>query len=250
MPKAFVHGNPETSAIWRYLIAALHERGISDTVTLSPPGFGAPTPPGWDATQVAYRDWLVGQLEDLGGNVDLVGHDWGAGHTFGVLAERPDLLRSWAADCAGLCHPDYVWHDAAQAWQTPELGEEMVASMVGGPRGERAEVFESFGMPADVAADVAAGLDEETGRCVLALYRSAAQPALADLGQRLRTTDRRPGLVFMATEDHYAGTAGQAAEVAAWLGAPVVTLENLGHWWMFAGADQAADALITHWENA
>ena len=36
---------------------------------------------------------------------------------------RPDLVRSWATDCAGLAHPDYVWHDMAQAWQTPEVGE-------------------------------------------------------------------------------------------------------------------------------
>ena len=42
----FVHGNPETAAIWDPLIAAL---GRDDVVALSPPGFGAPTPDGWAA---------------------------------------------------------------------------------------------------------------------------------------------------------------------------------------------------------
>ena len=42
------------------------------------------------------------------------------------------------ADCAGLLHPDYVWHDAAQAWQTPEVGEQAIAAMFGMPVQQRA----------------------------------------------------------------------------------------------------------------
>ena len=36
MTKVFVHGNPETSAIWGPLVDALSERGIDDVVLLSP----------------------------------------------------------------------------------------------------------------------------------------------------------------------------------------------------------------------
>ena len=43
----FVHGVPETAAIWDPLIAAL---GRDDVVALSPPGFGAPVPEGFEAT--------------------------------------------------------------------------------------------------------------------------------------------------------------------------------------------------------
>ncbi|MGI9589822.1 MAG: alpha/beta hydrolase, partial [Myxococcota bacterium] len=46
MTRAFVHGNPETSALWRGLFDALRARGIDDLVALSPPGFGAPLPQG------------------------------------------------------------------------------------------------------------------------------------------------------------------------------------------------------------
>ena len=128
--KVFVHGNPETADIWSPLIVELRLRGIDNVVTLSPPGFGAPVPEKWNATIIEYRDWLISQLEAIGGVIDIVGHDWGAGHVYSMLAARPDVVRSWAADCAGLVHPDYVWHDAAQGWQTPDVGEQMVAGMV------------------------------------------------------------------------------------------------------------------------
>ena len=114
MTKVFVHGNPETSAIWSLVVAELARRDIHDVVLLSPPGFGAPTPTGWDATQTSYTQWLIQQLENIGGSIDLVGHDWGAGHVYGVLSEKPGIVRSWAADCAGLLHADYQWHDMAQ----------------------------------------------------------------------------------------------------------------------------------------
>ncbi len=250
MPRAFVHGNPETPAIWQALFDALSARGETELVALAPPGFGAPLPAGFAPTQTGYRDWLIEQLEGLGGDVDLVGHDWGAGHVYGVAAERPDLLRSWAADCAGLAHPEYVWHDAAQAWQTPEVGEQTIAAMFGLSAEERAATWVSMGIRDDVAAALAEAQDETMGRCILALYRSAAQPAMADLGRRLIAAERRPGLVLIATDDHYAGTIEMAEHMAGELGAATATLEGLGHWWMFDGADAAADALVAHWAAA
>ena len=41
------------------------------------------------------------------------------------------------------------------------------------------------------------------GRCILALYRSAAQPKMTEWGEELANAERRPGLVIIATEDHY-----------------------------------------------
>lgn len=54
MTVVFVHGNPETSAIWGPLTAVL---GRDDVVLLSPPGFGAPLPDGFGAT---YRNTGTG----------------------------------------------------------------------------------------------------------------------------------------------------------------------------------------------
>ncbi len=50
MTVVLVHGNPETDVIWEPLVDAL---GARDVVRLSPPGFGAPVPPGWRATPTA-----------------------------------------------------------------------------------------------------------------------------------------------------------------------------------------------------
>jgi pimeloyl-ACP methyl ester carboxylesterase len=133
-----VHGNPETAAIWGPLTDALAERGITDVIALSPPGFGAPVPDGFDPTMDNYAEWLVGELESIratGTEIDLLGHDWGAGHVYGALARRPDLVRTWTGDIAGVLHTDYVWHDMAQAWQTPDVGEEAIAGLTAASTG-------------------------------------------------------------------------------------------------------------------
>ena len=248
MTRIFVHGNPETAAVWGPLLDALRDRGEADLMCLSAPGFGAPRPAGFDASPAAYVDWLVGELEQIGGPVDLVGHDWGAGHVFGLLARRPDLVRSWAADCAGLVHRDYVWHDMAQAWQTPELGEQVVEMMTAGAVEERIARFVDLGVTAPVATALVAETDPSLGGCILDLYRGAAQPLMADLGQTLLAADLPRGLVLDATDDAYSQPA-LGRDMAEQFGAAVFTMEGEGHWWMCSVADAAADGLIEFWST-
>jgi pimeloyl-ACP methyl ester carboxylesterase len=247
----FVHGNPEVAALWDPLVAALGERGQADVIRLSPPGFGAPTPAGWEPTVEAYRNWLIAELEGLHasghGPIDLVGHDWGAGHVFGAVGTRPDLVRSWAADCFGLIHPDYVWHDMAQAWQTPEVGEQLIGSMVETPLADRIALFEGFGAPPQIAAAMAAGLDQEMGRCILGLYRAAIQPASANVGRLLQAAARPPGLAIVAGEDPYV-SADLSRDMASALGVATLELAGAGHWWMFE-PQLAADGLVGFWST-
>ena len=247
MTHVFVHGNPETEAVWWPLADELRSRGVDDVVLLSPPGFGAPVPHGWDATHDSYRMWLVAELEHLGGDIHLVGHDWGAGHVYGVVAHRPDLLRSWAADCAGLMHPDYVWHDAALAWQTPGVGEQAIAAMVGRNPEERAGFLGARGISGEVADHVGAGIDAAMGQCILDLYRSAAQPVLQRLGELAEAAPYGPGLVIIATADTYTGTPDMARHSAARVEAQTLVLEGAGHWWMLEQPGAAADGLCCFW---
>ena len=249
MTKVFVHGNPETSAIWQPLVQALHNRGVDDVVLLSPPGFGAPIPVGWLASREQYRLWLVGELEKIDDEVDLVGHDWGAGHVLSVLATRPDLVNSWATDCIGLVHPDYVWHDAAQAWQTPELGEQVVDAMVSMSTEDFVQSFTPLGMTDEIARAVKTAVTTEMGQCIVHLYRDAAQPAMAQLGTQLVATSLPRGLVVIADQDHYAGTVPMMEEMARLLNANTANLEGCGHWWMIEQPENAADFLIGHWNN-
>jgi NAD(P)H-hydrate repair Nnr-like enzyme with NAD(P)H-hydrate dehydratase domain len=73
---------------------------------------------------------------------------------------------------------------------------------------------------------------------------------MAKLGARLKTAETSSGLVIIASEDPYTGTPEMCGSVAADLGADIITLEGLGHWWMFDGAALAADALIRHWNKS
>ncbi len=245
----FVHGNPETAAIWRPLTAAIAGRGRTDVIALSPPGFGAPVPDGFDPTMDNYADWLVGELEAIratGTEIDLLGHDWGAGHVYGALARRPDLVRTWACDVAGLLHRDYVWHDAALAWQTPDVGEQVIALMVDVSHDDKVAMFAGLGLPSDLADDVADAVDDDMGRCILRLYRTGAQPAGAELGARLADMDLPPGLVIGAELDAYVSFE-LGNDVARQLHAEVLLLEGRGHWWMVDDPDPVADSLIAFW---
>ena len=247
MTKVFVHGNPETSAIWRPLGTELSARGINDIVLLSPPGFGTPTPTNWKATQDDYVAWLVEEIERFGEPVDIVGHDWGAGHVYGALVERPELFRTWAADCGGLVHADYVWHDAALAWQTAGVGEEAVGMLTHMDTADLVGLLQSIGMSADIASAVAEHVNDDMGRCILSLYRSAAQPAMRELGRRLAATKLPRGAVIVPTADTYPGTPDMAHEVARSLNAATIELVDRGHWWMIEEPAVAAERLIEFW---
>jgi pimeloyl-ACP methyl ester carboxylesterase len=246
MPAVFVHGNPECEALWDPLREAMTRK---DVVTLSPPGFGAPVPDGFGATSDEYRDWLIAELERIDGPIDLVGHDWGGGHVMRVVLERPELVRSWAMDIAGCFDPEYVWHDMAQVWQTAGAGEDAVAGMAGAPLEARTAQFQSLGMTPEVAAKVAAAVDETMGRCILTLYRSAAQPKMREWGEALPKAAAKPGLVIIATEDHYTGGEALARRSAERARAKVALLEGRGHWWMCEDPVAGAKALEEFWEE-
>ena len=246
-----VHGNPETAAIWGPLTAALRQRGRASVVALSPPGFGAPVPEGFDPTMDDYADWLVGELDAIratGAEIDLLGHDWGAGHVYGALARRPDLVRTWTGDIAGVLHADYVWHDMAQAWQTPDVGERVVEGLTTSSHDEKLARFVGLGLPTDIAAELATGLNAETGRCVLRLYRTGAQPAVGRLGERLAETELPPGLVVDAELDAYVPS-DLSNDIARRFGAEVLRLDGRGHWWMIDDVEPVADSLLAFWAS-
>src|SRR5580704_11318796 len=93
MTAVFVHGVPETPAVWNGLLAAVDR---PDSVALPLPGFDGVRAEGFGATMDEYAAWLVAQLERLDDPVDLVGHDWGGGFVVRVARLRQDL-----ADTAG-----------------------------------------------------------------------------------------------------------------------------------------------------
>src|ERR1700720_1730477 len=154
MPAVFVHGVPETPAVWDPLRSSLRR---DDAVALQLPGFGCPRPDGFAATKEDYVAWLVGQLEGLQsqGPVDLVGHDWGGGFVVRVGSTRPDLVRSWVSDAASVGDDGFEWHEFAKIWQTPGAGEDFFEQQLSQPVEARAAVFELFAVPHDQAVAMA-----------------------------------------------------------------------------------------------
>src|SRR5262250_2144816 len=173
MPVVFVHGVPDTQLVWDPAVSRLDRR---DVLRVSLPGFGCPVPDGFSATKEAYVDWLIGELARLPGPIDVVGHDWGALLTVRVVSLRPTLVRSWAAGGAPLDR-EYVWHQAAQAWQTPGKGEQVMAMMTpqtmtaalaaaGVPPADAAETAAPRGRHHEAVHPVALPLRSERGRGV------------------------------------------------------------------------------------
>jgi pimeloyl-ACP methyl ester carboxylesterase len=187
--------------------------------------------------------WLASELEAIDGPIDLVGHDWGGGHVFRLVLARSELVRSWVIDIAGCFDPEYVWHDRAQVWQTPSAGEAALEQQLALPVEQRAGFYQRGGMSEQVARRCAAAFNEEMARCILSLYRSAAQPAMARWAADLTAARTRPGLVIIPTEDAFTGGEVLARRTANRAAAQVAVLPGLGHWWMCQDPQRAAAVL-------
>jgi pimeloyl-ACP methyl ester carboxylesterase len=239
----FVHGVPETDALWNRMRALLDE----ESVALSMPGFGCPRPDGFGATKDDYAAWLVGELAKLDGPIDLVGHDWGAGITYRVATAHGDAVRSWAADVGNVLHPDYEWHDFAKIWQTPGEGEAFFEQQNAATPEDRTVLFESMGMPHDDALAMTSAADDVMASCILDLYRSATPNPYKDWGDAFGKT-AAPGLVIHPTDDPF-GDATKSAEVASMLGAQHVALEGANHWWAVQKPAEAVATLKEFWAD-
>jgi pimeloyl-ACP methyl ester carboxylesterase len=237
MPAVLVHGVPDTQQVWKPVISRL---GRKDVVTLSLPGFGCPLPAGFNATKEAYVDWLLGQLAAVQGPIDLVGHDWGGLLVVRAVSVRPGAVRSWAAGGAPLDR-EYVWHQAAKAWQTPGMGEKVMVAMTA--EGLAAALV-AAGVPAADAAVTAAHVDPTMKDCILKLYRSAVRAGddwEDDLGRV-----SAPGLVLWGEKDPYAGVEF-GSRLAEKTRAPFVSFPACSHWWQLERPAEVAAELERFW---
>jgi len=237
MPAVFVHGVPDTYRLWEPVRSHLRR---SDVIAVSLPGFDAPRPPGFAADKEAYVDWLIAELERIGGAVDLVGHDWGSLLVQRAVSLRPDLIRTWACG-NGPIDVDYVWHDLAQQWQTPEVGEQIMAMM---DQETLAQGLPAAGIPPDVAREVASHVDATMKECILRLYRSAVNVGREWQSGVEKVT--RPALILWGQDDPYVSPVF-AERLAARVRGKLVLFAGCGHWWPVQRAAEAAAELEKFW---
>lgn len=241
MPSVFIHGVPDTAALWDQLLPHLVRR---DTITVTLPGFGTNVATGWRATKEEYAGWLERELQAIGEPVDLVAHDWGAILAQRVASLRPDLVRTLAVG-SGPLDRQYEWHAMAQLFQTPEVGEQIIAGLGEASIDDRVAGFVAGGSPPDLARIQAVNLDDRMAACILALYRSAV--TVGDEWQDAVTAmDRRPAIVFHGADDLYVDH-GVAKRLATRLDARLVTYSDCGHWWPWERAEDTALALTDLW---
>jgi len=237
MPVVLVHGVPDTHRLWDGVRAHL---GRHDVLAPDMPGFGVPTPPGFVPTKEAYVEWLIGELERAGGPVDLVGHDWGSLLVQRAVSLRPDLIRTWACG-NGPIDREYVWHDLAQQWQTPGVGEAIMEAMQGDAM---VDGLVAAGIPADRARDVVSHIDDRMKTCILGLYRSAVRVGEEWEDGVARIT--RPALILWSRDDPY--VAPRFAErLAARVRGELHMLDGCGHFWPHELPAEAAAALERFW---
>ncbi len=241
MGPVFVHGVPDTGALWKKVRASLPAERRGRAVSL--PGFGAPLPDAFDASMDAYADWLRQAVLMDDAPVDLVGHDWGGLLVMRLASLYPDRVRTWVAGGV-VIHPDYVWHEMAQAWQAPGVGEEIMAltdadAMV-------AALVEARVPEAD--ARIAAGhIDETMKDCVLKLYRSASDIS-ARWTQDIGALNARGRVIFGAHDPYCDWRLGE--QQAARAGAAFTLFDACGHWWPLERPKETAALLLDLWDAA
>jgi pimeloyl-ACP methyl ester carboxylesterase len=243
MPAVLVHGVPETPALWDGVRSHLSRK---DIITPALPGFTGDRPDGWGATMDDYAAWLIAELEAVGEPVDLVGHDWGGGFTVRVVSLRPDLVRSWVCDAAGLADVDFEWHDFAKIWQTPGEGEAFWEGMLAVSPPDRSGALVASGVPEAEAIKAAEAITPAMASCILDLYRSATKvheawgPEFVDIP--------KPGMVIVPSDDAFLNADG-ARRSAKRAGARIEELDGVGHWWMLQDPARGARVLEQFWSS-
>jgi pimeloyl-ACP methyl ester carboxylesterase len=241
MTVVFVHGVPETAAVWDPLVAAV---GRDDVACLSLPGFATPLPDDFEPTMYRYAEWLGEQLSTFD-DVDLVAHDWGALLSMRVLADQPANVHTWALDTGDLTD-DHRWHGAARTWQTPGDGEAVMDGWLALPADERGQPLVAVGAPEPAAAIRGAALDATMGRAILGLYRSAVRIGV-EWGPGIDKW-RAKGLVVSALQDSFRKPE-LAVDLARRTGAEILELPECGHWWMQQEPELVAAALHRFWSD-
>jgi pimeloyl-ACP methyl ester carboxylesterase len=157
-----------------------------------------------------------------------------------VASLRSDLIRTLACG-DGPIDRDYVWHDVAQQWQTPGIGEAIMAAMSGDAL---ADGLAAGGVPAADARAMAAHVDDRMKECILRLYRSARH--LGDDWEDDLVRITPPVLVLWSRDDPFVPSRF-AERLAARVRGEHVFLEGCGHWWPLERPAEAAAALERFW---
>jgi pimeloyl-ACP methyl ester carboxylesterase len=244
-PVLLLHGNPDTSDVWSYVLPHL----VDSYRCLAPdlPGFGeSPLPEDFEASP----ERLVQLVEELVTGLDLrspfhvVAHDLGAYAALLWISGAPERVRSLTVLNTAFAR-DYRWHPWGRLWRTPILGELSMATMTepffrASIRSRSPRIPDEYLRRAYRAAS-----RWSTKRSVLRWYRAMDYRRLAGWDERLLASlPRFPAQVIWGERDPYA-----ASSYADRYGVPVHRLPDCGHWPQLESPD-AVGALLRRFLDA
>ncbi len=237
----FLHGFPETSAVWSDIAAALGDE--FEVHAFDWPGYGLSSRPAAEDFSYSPRDYagvLKAYIEKAGidrSKLTIYAADIGALPALLLALDEPDIARAIiVGDFAPFNRPAYM-HERLQSLKAEPAASTTRAAM-NRTRDEILENAHRRGLPEDRQFDLAAGVKEDMARgwnngaltSADAFYHYYAaftrdQDRLeADLG-RLNT----PLKVIWGEEDIYIDSR-MGAEFAARTGAPLEILPGIGHY--------------------
>lgn len=234
-----LHGNPDSSELWRPVIERLSARYRCLAPDL--PGFGrSDTLDAFDGSLDAMADWVDHFLVSMNvnGPLFLAAHDFGGIFGLSWAIRYPGKVRAIAAGGFPF-FPDYRWHFWGRVWRTPVLGELSMACMNrwlfsrelrrGGPGLSHDHISRSFAL-----------LTPPMKRTILRLYRATDPENFADWQEGLsELIAQTPLLVLWGERDpfvhpRYAGRFGAQR---------VHVFPDSGHWFPAEVPEATADRM-------
>jgi haloalkane dehalogenase len=241
VPALCIHGWPQSSYMWRYLLPALASAGHR-TVGPDLPGFGdsPPDPPG---TFERHVEAVEGFRRQVGlDRVVLVVHDTGGLIGLRWACDHPDAVAGLVITNTGF-FPDHEWIEIAKTMRTPIQGEALLDSL---SRDAFATLLEEASTEFDEAA-----LDEYWKafstpggrRGMLELYRSFDSDELKPYESRLAALGV-PTLILWGQQDEFLPLdyASRFAEQIP--GSKLVLLEGVRHFLFEDEPERCAQEVI------
>ncbi|MDB6106685.1 MAG: hypothetical protein JWO52_6684 [Gammaproteobacteria bacterium] len=240
----FVHGNPGSTADWTPLVASVGEFGRA--VAMDMPGFGAADKPEhFDYSVPGYARHL-GRL--LAGcdvrRAHLVMHDFGGPWGLAWAAANPHAVASVTLINTGILL-DYRWHYMARIWQTPWLGELLMATTTRAATRLLLRHGNPRGLPVEYVDQAFKSFDAGTRRAVLRLYRNSRETngAMQGIANALRPLDL-PAQVVWGAHDPYISLDFAERQREVFPRAEVLILSDSGHWPFIDNPDAVAHTIV------
>ncbi|MEO8845563.1 MAG: alpha/beta fold hydrolase [Kofleriaceae bacterium] len=232
-PAIFLHGNPDTHAVWNTTIAALpHLRCLAPDL----PGFGKSSAPvDHDLSLEAQGAFVLGIADALElERVHVVVHDIGGNYGLAFASLHPQRVASLTIFNT-IWSPNYRWHFWGRVWRTRGLGE-VAMKLTIRPLFINQIRRGSPAMPRDYAVHAYGELTPATRRHVLRYYRAMSPAEWQGWDTKLRAA-KLPTQVIWGDQDPFI-----PATFADGFGVPARHLPH-GHWLMVEDPELAAGAI-------